>query len=106
MFFSRGNSGDGLRVVKKGLAQRVVFFYPGEEGTYIDNAHVTLYATGIVHIEASNEVTTTHLQHCEILWRFQEMDTADSKSRGPATVRLLKPRGSELQPEQPEHPEQ
>jgi len=65
---------------------RVIFFYPGEEGTYVDNAQVTLYENGVVHIRSSQEETTTHLQNCEILWRFH----VEGEERA-NKVRLLKP---------------
>lgn len=77
-----------LRVLKKGPAMRVIFFYPGEEGTYVDNAEVTLYENGVVQIRSSQEETTTHLQNCEILWRF-EVDAEERTNK----VRLLKPKG-------------
>jgi hypothetical protein len=77
-----------VKILKKGLAMRVIFFYPGEEGTYVDNAHVTLYENGIVQLKSSQEETTTHLQNCEILWTF-ELDAEDRTSK----VRLLKPKG-------------
>jgi hypothetical protein len=70
----------------------VIFFYPGEEGTYVDHADVTLYENGIVHIKSNQEETTTHLQNCEILWRF-ETDTEERINK----VRLLKPK-SEARP--------
>ncbi|OFZ17904.1 MAG: hypothetical protein A2X94_12750 [Bdellovibrionales bacterium GWB1_55_8] len=76
------------KVLKKGRAMRIIFFYPGEEGTYVENADVTLYENGIVHIRSSQEETTAHLQNCEILWRF-EVDGEDRVNK----VRLLKPRG-------------
>lgn len=60
-----------VKIIKKGVAMRVVFFYPGEEGTYVDQAQVTLYESGLVHIQAASEETTTHVQNCEILWRFE-----------------------------------
>ncbi|MCM2324107.1 MAG: hypothetical protein NDJ90_12675 [Oligoflexia bacterium] len=66
---------------------RVIFFYPGEEGTYVDNAEVTLYENGIIHIRSAQEETTTHLQNCEILWRF-ETDADDRANK----LRLLKPK--------------
>ena len=75
-----------MRVIKKGPAMRVIFFYPGEEGTYVDHAEVTLYENGIVHIDSTQEETTTHLQNCEILWRF-ETDADERQSK----VRLLRP---------------
>jgi hypothetical protein len=84
--------GDAVKVLKKGLAMRVIFFYPGEEGTYVDNAQVILYENGIVHIRSNQEETTTHLQNCEILWNF-ELDAADA----PNKVRLLKPKAGPAQ---------
>ncbi|MCM2278736.1 MAG: hypothetical protein NDJ89_11735 [Oligoflexia bacterium] len=77
-----------MKIIKKGAAMRVIFFYPGEEGTYVDNAEVTLYENGIIHIRSAQEETTTHLQNCEILWRF-ETDAEDRANK----VRLLKPKG-------------
>lgn len=81
----RGNS--FMKIIKKGPAMRVIFFYPGEEGTYVDHANVVLYENGIVHISSNQEETTTHLQNCEILWRF-ETDADDRVNK----VRLLKPK--------------
>lgn len=78
---------DHMKIIKKGPAMRVIFFYPGEEGTYVDHADVTLYENGIVHICSNQEETTTHLQNCEILWRF-ETDAEERVNK----VRLLKPK--------------
>src|SRR3954467_11307306 len=78
---------DSMKIIRKGSAMRVIFFYPGEEGTYVDHADVTLYENGIVHITSNQEETTTHLQNCEILWRF-ETDAEDRANK----VRLLKPK--------------
>jgi hypothetical protein len=79
---------------------RVIFFYPGEEGTYVDNAQVTLYENGIIHIASNQEETTTHLQNCEILWRF-EVDGEDRANK----VRLLKPKnGADPDGTSPEKP--
>jgi hypothetical protein len=89
-----------VNVLKKGSAMRVIFFYPGEEGTYVDNAEVTLYENGIIHIKSNQEETTTHLQNCEILWRFEtEADDRASK------VRLLKPKTSGREPVQENGPD-
>lgn len=79
---------DQVKVLKKGPAMRVIFFYPGEEGTYVDNSNVTLYENGIVHIKSNQEETTTHLQNCEILWNF-EVESEERANK----VRLLKPKG-------------
>ncbi len=75
-----------MRVLRQGPASRVIFFYPGEEGTYVDRPMVTLYENGIVHLKALHEETTTHLQNVEILWTFS--DQAEERT---AKVRLLKP---------------
>ena len=85
---------------------RVIFFYPGEEGTYVDHPEVTLYENGIVHIRSNQEETTTHLQNCEILWNF-EVEADDRTNK----VRLLKPkaknenRGSHEMPTHPQNTE-
>lgn len=84
----QGQMGDSMKILKKGPAMRVIFFYPGEEGTYVDHAHVTLYENGIVHMKSNQEETTTHLQNCEILWNF-EVDAAEERNN---KVRLLKPK--------------
>lgn len=81
------SGGDRVKILKKGSAMRVIFFYPGEEGTYVDNAEVVLYENGIVHIKSSQEESTTHLQNCEILWTF-EVEGEDRANK----VRLLKPK--------------
>jgi hypothetical protein len=78
---------DHMNILRKGPAMRVIFFYPGEEGTYVDHAEVVLYENGIVHINSNQEETTTHLQNCEILWRFET--DADERAN---KVRLLKPK--------------
>jgi len=75
---------EGVRILKHATAQRVVFFYPGEEGTFIEDATVTLFENGIVHIRAKTEETTTHLSHCEILWKF-ELNPEYLKNGAPGT---------------------
>jgi hypothetical protein len=91
-----GTRKDSMRIIRKGPAMRVIFFYPGEEGTYVDHADVTLYENGIVHIRSNQEETTTHLQNCEILWRF-ETDAEERVNK----VRLLKPKAESRPSEEP-----
>lgn len=67
-------------IVKTGHAMRVIFFYPNEEGTYVDNAEVTVYTSGIVHIKSKTEETTTQLNNCEILWWFN-IENDDSRNK-------------------------
>ena len=76
-----------IRVLKQGVAERVIFFYPGEEGTFIENAQVTLYENGAVHVKTRQEETTTHLQNLEIQWRLHP---EHHQSRTPGKLRLLK----------------
>ena len=83
-----------LQVLRRGHAMRVVFFYPGEEGTYIDNADVTIFENGIVHLKSALEETTTHLQNCEILWRFK---VEAEERNSPNKIRLLKPRSGDAE---------
>jgi hypothetical protein len=102
MFSFTGSDKKGLRILKRGPAMRVIFFYPGEEGTYVDNAQVTLFENGVIHIKSNQEETTTHLQNCEILWRFE----TDSEQDRATKVRLLKPKSDSRHSIQDEtHPE-
>ncbi len=83
------NTLDGVRILKHAQAMRVVFFYPGEEGTYVDDCMVTLFENGVVHLRSKSEETTTHLHHCEILWRYENpVDKPKGESNG--KVRVLK----------------
>jgi hypothetical protein len=94
------NSSKQPQVLKSGTAMRVVFFYPGEEGTYVDNVNVTIFENGIVNIESPHEETTTHIQNCEVLWNYATETEEGSK------LRLLKPkkgeRGFEFRGDPPE----
>jgi hypothetical protein len=94
-----------LRVLKKGHAMRVIFFYPGEEGTYVDNAEVTLFENGLVHLRSNLEETTTHLQNCEILWRFRVEAEDRAGAGGVNKIRLLKPRAEVDKAELEKNPE-
>lgn len=99
-FFPQQTQSAEPAVLRKGRAMRVIFFYPGEEGTYVENADVTLYGNGIVQIRTAQEETTAHLQNLEILWKFQ-VDAEDRASK----FRLLKIKESaapEIPPERPE----
>lgn len=90
-----GSGNSSLGILRKGRAMRVIFFYPGEEGTYVDHAEVTLYENGIVHIASNQEESTTHLQNCEILWNFE----VEADDRAANKVRLLKSRDNEAKME-------
>jgi hypothetical protein len=60
-------------VLRQGTARRVIFYYPGEEGTYVENAEITLFHNGIVFLKSAQEETTTHIQNCEIMWNYEVM---------------------------------
>lgn len=70
-----------IDVIRQGPAQRVIFYYPGEEGTYIEEPIVTLYENGMVHIIAREEEVTTHLKNCEIVWRTNAHEHPNHKLR-------------------------
>ncbi len=57
------------RELRSGRVTRVVFYYPGEEATYLENAHVVLYKNGILDVFHHDEQVTTHIQNVEIIWK-------------------------------------
>lgn len=59
-------------MIKCGHAEQIIFYYNGEEGTYISDAKVSLYESGVVHIESNGEIVTTHISNCEIVWEKSE----------------------------------
>jgi hypothetical protein len=98
---------DGVRILKHAQAMRVVFFYPGEEGTYVDDCMVTLFENGVVHLRSTSEETTTHLHHCEILWRYENpVDKPKGESSGKVRVLKFKDRKPDApKPEAPKGPQ-
>lgn len=58
-----------VNIVKAGFAARVVFYYPGEDGTYLDGAWVRIYDSGIVDINHPREQVTTHIKNVEVVWK-------------------------------------
>ncbi len=55
--------------LQDGEAARVIFYYQGEEPTYLDDAYVTIYRNGMVEVEHRNEHVSTHVQNVEVLWK-------------------------------------
>lgn len=87
-----------IAILKRGRATRVVFFYPGEEGTYVDQVYVTLFENGITHLRTRDEEVTTHLQNCEILWSNDSLlaaaegaSASGSEPSAQSKVRLIRP---------------
>ena len=68
---------ENLITLKTGRASKVVFFYAGEEGTYISNCMVTLYSNGIAHVTNDMEEITTHISNIEIVWKDTPKSTAE-----------------------------
>ena len=89
-----GAGASELPILRQGPAHRMVFFYPGEEGTYVENVEVTLYVNGIVHFKAGPEESTTHLKNCEILWTSEQASQKLPVDDRTSKVRLLKPGAS------------
>lgn len=61
-----------LGCLKHGAAHRVIFYYSGEEPTYLDDVYVHLFKSGVVEIEHRNEHVSTHIQNVEILWKTKK----------------------------------
>jgi len=55
--------------LQSGPAHRVIFYYYGEDPTYLEDAHVTVYRNGVVEVLHRNEHVSTHAQNVEILWK-------------------------------------
>ena len=66
-------------VLREGIASRVVFYFPLEEGTYLDNPHVVVYKNGIVEIQHAMEKVTTHVQNLEIIWTNRRITSQNKK---------------------------
>jgi hypothetical protein len=55
--------------LQTGPAHRVIFYYFGEDPTYLEDAYVTVYRNGVVEVEHRQEHVSTHAQNVEILWK-------------------------------------
>lgn len=51
------------------MAERVIFYYTGEDGTFLDMAFVTVFKNGVVEVWHRNEHVSTHIQNVEIIWK-------------------------------------
>jgi hypothetical protein len=58
-----------LFALQSGPAHRVIFYYFGEDPTYLEDAFVTVYRNGVVEVIHRNEHVSTHAQNVEILWK-------------------------------------
>jgi hypothetical protein len=60
------------KILRSGRAQRVIFYFPGERISYLDDAHVTLYHGGVVEVEHQDEHVVAHLHNTAIVWQQAE----------------------------------
>lgn len=58
--------------LKYGSAQRVIFYYPGEDPTFVEDAVVTVFRNGMVEVDHRHEHVCTHIQNVEILWNSRQ----------------------------------
>ncbi len=80
--------------LQEGDATRVIFYYTGEEPTYLDDAYVTVYKNGMVEVHHRNEHVSTHMQNIEILWKG-----VNSAATGQArALTLVKPEQQDSRP--------
>jgi len=55
--------------LQQGQAHRVIFYYQGEDPTFLEDAFVVVYRNGVVEVEHRTEHVSTHAQNVEILWK-------------------------------------
>ncbi|RYZ96519.1 MAG: hypothetical protein EOP11_23350 [Proteobacteria bacterium] len=55
--------------LQEGPAHRVIFYYQGEDPTFLEDAFVTLFRNGVVEVKHRNEHVSTHVQNVEISWK-------------------------------------
>lgn len=57
--------------LQEGPAHRVIFYYQGEDPTFLEDAFVTLFRNGVVEVKHRNEHVSTHVQNVEISWKHR-----------------------------------
>ena len=72
--------------LQKGEAMRVIFYYQGEEPTYLDEAYVTVFKNGMVEVLHRNEHVSTHVQNVEILWKSKTSQMSPGQHHRPLTL--------------------
>jgi hypothetical protein len=66
--------------LQKGPAHRVIFYYQGEDPTFLEDAYVVIYRNGVVEVEHRSEHVSTHAQNVEILWKNRPAVAAKTRS--------------------------
>lgn len=75
--------------IEEGDAARIIFWYPGEEGTFVENVYVEVYPDGVVTFENDDGRSTTNLKNCEILWSFRDAQPTLPGSVTPQTGNVV-----------------
>lgn len=76
-----------LYALHTGPAHRVIFYYYGEDPTYLEDAYVTVYRNGVVEVIHRNEHVSTHAQNVEILWKGERNGSGHHKGRALSLVK-------------------
>lgn len=66
--------------LQEGAAHRVIFYYHGEDPTFLEDAFVAVYKNGMVEIRHRSEHVTTHVQNVEILWKGKSSTSTPSRN--------------------------
>jgi hypothetical protein len=73
--------------LQEGPAHRVIFYYQGEDPTFLEDAFVTLYRNGVVEVKHRNEHVSTHVQNVEISWKNRTGNTFNGGGRALSLVK-------------------
>lgn len=56
------------KILRSGRAERVIFYFPGERISYLDDVRVTVYHGGVVEVEHPQEHIMAHLRNTAVVW--------------------------------------
>lgn len=73
--------------LQEGPAHRVIFYYQGEDPTFLEDAYVTLFRNGVVEVKHRNEHVSTHVQNVEISWQNRPNRPVGGGSRALSLVK-------------------
>ena len=82
-----------MNIIKKGKAMGVNFWqgvpFDPDFILSIMDAEVTLYDTGLVHIDTGVEEITLSIHNCEIVWKYDLSSLHDTPPKN--NIKLLRP---------------
>lgn len=84
---NRPQVGKGARILMEGNARFVTMPMPGDDGLEMEavrDARVTIFESGVMLVETSEEIFTTHQLNCEVVWDY----VGEVEPRGPKIVPL------------------